>query len=332
MGRGARTVIIIAVTLVLLWLGFRFLSFELPAVVVSAEPIGLQLGPLTVTNALLTSWVVTILILIGVFFATRNMQLVPSGWQNFLELLVEALYNLTEQTAGKKWAPRFFTVPATIFFFALAANWFGLLPGLASFGPCHEVHHAEEGAVEEVAHAEATGFKLPVFGCEEGEEIIPLFRAPSSDLNMTGMMAVVTQVMAWTFGFMALGFGGFLGKFFNFKGVIRAFGPDEHGQARGCAGILMAFLFGLIDVFVGLLEFISEFGKIIAFMFRLFGNIFAGEVMLLVLTSLVPLFLTIPFLGLEIFVGAIQAFVFFILSVAFYTVAVTSHDHDEAHH
>ncbi|MFQ5613460.1 MAG: F0F1 ATP synthase subunit A [Anaerolineae bacterium] len=331
MGKGPRIAILVIVVFALLVAGLFLLGFEQPAISVSAEPIA-QLGPLPLTNALFTSWVVTILIIIGFVLGTRKMKLVPSGWQNFLEMAVETLYNITEQTSGKKWASRFFLIPATIFFYTLVSNWFGLLPGLAAFGPCHAVHSEEAAQAEEIAHEESSRFRLPVLGCQEGEEIIPLFRAPSSDLNMTGMMAVVTQVTAWTFGFAALGLGGYLGKFFNFKGVFKAFGPDEHGQRRGCGGTISAFFLGLIEVFVGLLEFISEFGKIIAFMFRLFGNVFAGEVMLLVLTSLVPLFLTLPFLGLEVFVGAIQAFVFFILSVAFYTVAVTSHDHDEAHH
>jgi F-type H+-transporting ATPase subunit a len=91
---------------------------------------------------------------------------------------------------------------------------------------------------------------------------------------------------------------------------------------------------GSLQTLCGLLaqvEFISEFVKVLAFTFRLFGNIFAGEVMLIVLTFLVPLVLTIPFLGFEVFVGLVQAFIFFILSVAFYTVAITSHDHAEEH-
>jgi F-type H+-transporting ATPase subunit a len=95
---------------------------------------------------------------------------------------------------------------------------------------------------------------------------------------------------------------------------------------------LGAFLFGAIDFFVGILETVSEFAKIISFSFRLFGNIFAGEVMLLVLASLVPLVLTLPFLGLEIFVGLIQAFIFYILTLAFFTVATVSHGHGEESH
>jgi F-type H+-transporting ATPase subunit a len=95
--------------------------------------------------------------------------------------------------------------------------------------------------------------------------------------------------------------------------------------------MLAQLALGFIDLFVGLLEFMSEFVKVIAFTFRLFGNIFAGEVMLIVLTFLVPLILTLPFLGLEVFVGLVQAFVFYILSIAFYTVAVIPHGHEEAH-
>jgi len=144
------------------------------------------------------------------------------------------------------------------------------------------------------------------------------------------MLAIFTQIAAQVFGFMALG-GGYLGKFFVFGGITAAFKPDEHGNKRGFGGMLGQLAMGVIDLFVGLLEFLSEFVKVIAFTFRLFGNIFAGEVMLIVLTFLVPLILTLPFLGLEVFVGAVQAFVFFILSVAFYSVAVTSHDHEEAH-
>jgi len=171
----------------------------------------------------------------------------------------------------------------------------------------------------------------PPLGCESGEVIVPFFRSPSTDLNNNLALALVSVGMTQVFGVMALGVGYF-SKFFNVKGMIRAFGPDERGQRRGCAGMLGAFLFGAIDLFVSILELISEFAKIISFSFRLFGNIFAGEVMLLVLASLVPLILTIPFLGLEVFVGLIQAFIFFILTLAFFAIATVSHGHEEEHH
>jgi len=326
MKKQQKVLLYVAGILALLIVGVLFLRFEKPIVSVSAETLW-HVGTFPITNALLTSWVVTIFLIAVAFIGTRNMQLVPSGLQNVLEILVEALYNLTESVSGPKWAKKFYVIPVTIFIYVLISNWFGLIPGLAGFGLC-EPHHAEGAHAEAAQAAETTS---TVIGCEPGEVIVPLFRSPSADLNNTLMLAIVTQVAAQVFGFMALGVGGYLGKFFVFDGLVAAFKPDEHGQRRGCAGMAVQFAMGGIDAFVGLLEFLSEFVKVIAFTFRLFGNIFSGEVMLIILTFLVPLILTLPFLGLEVFVGLIQAFIFFILSVAFYTVAVTSHDHEEAH-
>ncbi len=306
--------------LVLLVLGVMFLKFELPVVSVSAETLWTVDG-FRITNAYFTSVVVTLLIIIVAFLGTRNLKMIPSGLQNVLEMIVEGLYNLTEGVSGPKWVARFFIIPTTIFIYVLVSNWFGLLPGLAGIGLCQE-HHAEAAHAEEAVASSTT--------CPQGQVIVPFFRSPSADLNNTLMLALVTQVMAQVFGFSALG-GGYLKKFFVFGGVAAAFKPDEHGNKRSFGSMMMQLAMGVIDIFVGLLEFLSEFVKIIAFTFRLFGNIFAGEVMLIVLTFLIPVMLTLPFLGLEVFVGAVQAFVFFILSIAFYTVAVTSHDHEEAH-
>lgn len=332
------------IAIVILILSALFLNFELPVIAVGAEKLpGFVLGPLHITNSLLTSWIVMVIIIVVFWLGTRNMQKIPSGLQNVIEMVVEGLYNLTENVAGPKWTPRFFIIPATIFIYVLFSNWFGLLPGLAGIGLC-EVHHAAEETHAEDTHTEdthateethaettATASTLPNT-CPEGEVIVPFFRSPSADLNNTLVLAVFTQIAAQVFGFMALGAGGYLSKFLVFGGIAKAFGPDEHGNPRSVGGMIGQLLLGFIDLFVGLLEGLSEFVKIVAFTFRLFGNIFAGEVMLIVLTFLVPLVLTLPFLGFEIFVGLVQAFIFFILSVAFYTVAVTSHDHDEAHH
>jgi len=306
--------------LVLLAIGLMFLKFQMPPVSVSAETLW-TVGGLKITNAYFTSVVVTLIIIVAAFLGTRNLKMLPSGFQNLLEIIVEALYKLTEDVSGPKWVGRFFIIPATIFIYVLVSNWFGLIPGLAGFGLCEE-HHAAE-ATEQAATLHSNT-------CPEGQIIVPFFRSPSSDLNNTLMLALLTQIAAQVFGFTALG-GGYMKKFFMFGGLAAAFKPDEHGNKRSVGGMLGQLAMGFIDVFVGLLEFLSEFVKVIAFTFRLFGNIFAGEVMLIVLTFLIPLILTLPFLGLEIFVGFIQAFVFFILSVAFYTVAVTSHDHSEAH-
>ncbi len=311
----------IIIALVLLVVG-TFIPISSPIVSIRAEHL-FDLGPLSVTNSLLTAWIVTVFIFLLFFFGTRKMDLQPSGLQNFLEFLVEGLYNLTESVSGPDQVKKFFAVPATIFIFVLGANLFGLFIAipLSGVGLCETPHGHGEEAVHKEGQAEETYAEAARFGftCESGQHIVPLFRAPSADLNFTLMLAVVTQIVAWGFGFAALGVGGYLGKFFVF---------DKIKKAKGMGDIAL----GIIDVFVGLLELLSEFVKIVAFTFRLFGNVFAGEVMLLVIVFLVPLVMVTPLIGFEIFVAFIQAFVFYILSVAFYTVATTGHgDHDEAH-
>jgi F-type H+-transporting ATPase subunit a len=325
------------VTIALLVGGNLFLRFRLPPVDVRAEALpGLVVGGIPITNALLTALLVDVILVVLAIVGTRRMRLVPSGLQNFLEWGVEALYNMTTSVAGPKWAPRFFAIVATIFFYVLVSNWFGLVPGLAAFGTC-EPHQVKEAAMQ--AAPARLAAPLPdeekpgasPLGCQPGEAIIPLFRSPSTDLNSNVALALISVLMTQVFGVIALG-PGYFTKFVNVKGMIRAFGPDEHGQRRGCTGMLVAFLFGAMDFFVGALETVSELAKIISFSFRLFGNIFAGEVMLLVLASLVPLVLTLPFLGLEVFVGLIQAFIFYILTLAFFSTATISHEQGKDSH
>jgi F-type H+-transporting ATPase subunit a len=133
------------------------------------------------------------------------------------------------------------------------------------------------------------------------EENVPLFRSPSADLNFTLALALTAVVMVQFWSIRHTGLKGWAGKFFNFSG-------------------------GPIMTVVGLLELISEFSRIISFSFRLFGNLFAGEVLLSVISYLVPIGLVLPFLGLELFVGVIQALIFGLLTVAFATIATVSHD------
>lgn len=139
-----------------------------------------------------------------------------------------------------------------------------------------------------------------------GERIlVPFIRSSSADLNVTLAIASVTMVAVQAFGIGALGVGRYAHKFFNFSGPI--------------------------DFFVGILELISEFAKIVSFSFRLFGNIFAGEVLLTIVLSLVPYFVPLPFLFLEIFVGLVQALVFSMLALVFLKTATEAHgEHEEA--
>ena len=140
--------------------------------------------------------------------------------------------------------------------------------------------------------------------------VLPFVRVASTDLNMTVTLALIAFVMIQYIGFKALGIG-YLTKFFNF-------------------GTLFKSPLGGIDVAVGLLELIGDFAKILSFSFRLLGNIFAGSILLFVMSFLLPI-LPWPFFILEFFVGVIQALVFALLTAIFMNLATVSHHHDDDH-
>jgi F-type H+-transporting ATPase subunit a len=137
------------------------------------------------------------------------------------------------------------------------------------------------------------------FVLKHGEEGIPLLRAPAADLNFTLALAVLAVIVTNVFGIIILGLFTHIKKFFNFSSPI--------------------------NFFVGMLEFISEMARVISFSFRLFGNIFAGEVLLTVMFFLLPYIVPIPFLTMELFVGAIQAFIFAMLTLVFLAAHTTAH-------
>ncbi len=302
-----------------------------PVVSVKAEPIfsfdgsgfhfgramfegGHHPGGFVVTNAMLMAVLVTLVLTILSLLATRNVRLVPSGFQNFTEIVVDGMYN-TFGSVDRKYIARFWPLVGTIFFYVLMSNWLALVPGVLSFGyrvPEAALHAAPAGAAGEAEHApgesatptdQAHG-KAEGEGAEEHEVLVPLLRSPSADLNNTLMLGLVGFLFIEFWGFRQLGLG-YLSKFFPYRD-------------------------GPIGIFAGVLEFISEFVRIISFAFRLFGNVFAGEVILLVMLFLFPL-LPLPFLGLETFVGFIQAFVFAILVMAFASLATQAHGGHEGH-
>ncbi len=342
MGKKGKTIVAIGAFLALLVLGRMFFAFKLPPVVIRAEAIpGLEILGVKITNAFITTLMVDLILVLLSILGTRHMKLIPGGFQNFLEWIIEVINNLSHSIAGAKWAPRFFAITTTIFLYVLVSNWFGLIPGLSAFGFCasHEEaamppHNAyaaniSSDAVSSESAAASSEEQKPPLGCQQGEILIPIFRSPSTDLNNNIALALIAVVMTQVFGISSMGMGYF-SKFFNVKGIIKAFGPDEQGRKRNFKGVMSALVLGLIEFFVGVLETISEIAKIISFTFRLFGNIFAGEVMLLVLASLLPLMITLPFLGLEVFVGLIQAFIFYVLTLAFFSIATAGHG-EEAH-
>jgi F-type H+-transporting ATPase subunit a len=310
-----RKIIIASVAaLVVIIVGNIWLPVPQAAIEVAAEPIGL--GP--ITNALFTSFILSVIIVVLAFFVGRNLKEKPGGLQNIIEFLIESLNGLVTSIAPKKWAPTFFPILATIFIFLLVSNWFSLLtPLLGSFGFVHPTDHGGLPVEEvtfitgspETLHEETHPDEGETHEDEGGQKvmIVPIFRAPSSDLNLTFGLALLTMILVQVFGLWERGFA-YLGNFFRFGSFAKK-----------------GFLMGLIDVFVGLLEGVSEIAKIISFSFRLFGNIFAGEVVLIVISSLVSLLLILIFFGLEIFVGFIQAFVFFILALVFFSIATQHH-------
>jgi F-type H+-transporting ATPase subunit a len=310
-------VILLAVVALFVVSGLLGLKVPPPHVVLAAEPL-FHIGAFAVTNALLTTWIVMIILILLAYFATRsypkdldaakNNELVPSGLGNALEMIVEGLYNFSAEVAGK-WTPKFFPIVMTIFLVIVLSNWIGLLPGVGTIGVFEHPEGAETTGY--VAHGAIMTAQKAAAG-EEGVLLIPFLRPPATDLNFTVALALVAVFMAQYFGVKAQ-------KLSYFKKFV-----DLSGFKQG------AFM-GVIQLFVGLLELISEFARIISFSFRLFGNVFAGEVLLLVLAFLIPYIVSLPFYALEGFVGFIQGFVFFMLALVFFTLATHGHGEEEHH-
>lgn len=310
--RKPRKSAVIAGSVLLFLLGF-WVPVDPPHVALSGEPI-LSRGPAWLTNSLMMTLIVDAIIIIMALAATARMKLIPGRWQNIMEAMLEYLYGLSESVAGRD-ARRFFPWVVTIFLLVIVSNWSGLIPGVGSVGFYHDAAgggHAMAGGaqlamadgklilVEPAAVAAAT---------EGGKKFVPLLRSPSADLNLTFALAIMTMVMVQVWGVRSLGLGYF-SKFFTFRG--------EGGMRY-------------INAFVGILELISEFSRVIAFGFRLFGNIFAGEIVLATMAFLITFWLPIPFYVLEIFVGFVQALVFMMLALVFFSMATISHGHEHGH-
>ena len=312
--------LIIAVAVVALFVvsGLLGLKVPRPEVSLAAEPI-LHIGPFTITNAILTAWLAMLVLLVVTWRATApmpknldtasNSQLVPNSLlQNFMEWVIEGLHGLITGIAGH-WTPKFFPIVMTIFLFVIASNWLGLLPGFGTIGWL-EHPHGEEAAGFVAAGAILTG--TPAQSSEAGYILVPFLRAPSTDLNFTVALALVAVVLCQYFGVSALG-AGYFKRFFDLSGFKKG-----------------AFD-GIIGIFVSVLELVSELARIVSFAFRLFGNVFAGEILLGVMAFLIPYIASLPFYGLELFVGFIQALVFMMLATVFFVLATAGHGSEEHH-
>lgn len=313
-----------------------------PLIVIHGETL-VTVGPLDILNTLFTAWVIMALLLIICFLAVRKMSMIPSGFYNFFEAIIEGIYNFVTGLAGERNGRIFFPVIATFFIYIAFANWMSLTPVFNSIGQYVELH-----AEEDEFHAEAVVFtdggvsliplgaqdvELHAEDCAEGSEgdecrhhaievaeeeyvgegeklgvLFPYLRGINTDLMTTLSFAIVSAFFVELWGIRSQGFFRYMSRFFTLKNPI-------------------AF-------FVGILEFIAELARLVSFSARLFGNMLAGEILLFVMTFLVGMAapILVVFYGLEVFVGAIQAFVFGTLTLVFAMLAVTSHDdHGDEH-
>lgn len=266
----------------------------------AAEPI-FFISSFPVTNTVINSTLTMLGFVLFAFLVNRAVKKysggAPKGILNFFERILELLYQYFDTvTQSRKKTIQFLPLVGTLFLFILVSNWIGLLPGIGSIGR-YLVH---EGHVE----------------------LIPLFRPANTDLNMTVAMAIIAVVVSHFLGIAMIGFFKYANKFIKL-------GDLWHGFKSGKP---INILTAIIEFFVGLLEIISEVAKLLSLSLRLFGNVFAGEVLLTVLAGILPVFLPLPFMALEIIVGVVQATVFSMLTLVYLTIATTPIvSHDKAH-
>ena len=256
-----------------------------------AEPVA-HIGSFTVTNALLTAWIAVAIIILFVAILRKKMQEKPKGIQNFFEVIFEGALSLCDQVTGNRTLTlKLFPLSFAIFVFVLVNNWLGILP-LGGFGL--------------------------IESSETGKAFIPFIRSGTADVNTTLALAFISIIGANVFGIVSIGIWKTFNKYVNLKAL------GKITQIRKDPSVVIV---APISFFVGILELVGEFAKVASLSFRLFGNVFAGEVLLLAMSAIFAYGLPIPFMFLEVFVGGIQAFIFAILVLVYFTIA--SQDHEE---
>jgi len=268
--------------------------WKLPEIKLAPDVI-FNIGPLPVTNTLFATWITIIVLVVITFFATRRQDLIPRGIQNFAEWAVESLLGLVESVAGKERGKKFFPLVATFFIFILFANLLDILPGVDTIGWVNLT------AIQQ-AHL-APPASIFLFG-DYSNKIVPWLRPATTDLNLTIGMALVSVIVTQFFGFSMLGAKHYLGRFFKFTSPI--------------------------NFYVGLLELVSEIARTISLSFRLFGNIFAGTIVLAIFALLLPVIGGVVFIPFELFVAFLQAFIFALLTLVFLQIATSEEEHKPA--
>ena len=259
----------------------------------AAEPIA-HIGSFNITNSLLNTWIIVAVLIVLAVTLKLKLKQIPKGIQNIFEIIVEAGLNLCDSvTSDRKKSMKVFPVVFTFFIFILLNNWMGLIPGIGSIG------FIESGAGHDV--------------------FVPFFRGGTADLNTTLALALIAVVGSNVFGIIAVGGWKYFNKFINLKALAQI--PMK---IRKDPSVIIV---NPIKFFVGLVEIIGEFAKVASLSFRLFGNIFAGEVLLSSLAVILAFGLPIPFMFLEVIVGIIQALIFGMLTLVYFSIAMTDEEH-----
>ncbi len=299
-----------------------------PVVIMAAEPTGLHIGNFQISNSMLATLLADLVLLLIAYSAyrfVRSGKIVPQGFYNAFEAIFEFLWNSVEGSAGK-WARKIFPITATIFLLIFVANMVKMIPGFESIGLVEQsptgsgyapvtlftigklqvVTIDKTKPVTATPAAEGTASEGATAGSCTACVVIPFLRGSATDLNFPLALALITVLLTQVFGVWAVG-PGYLTKFFPIKQLISG-------------GI-----FGLINFFVGILELILEFAKLLSFTFRLFGNIFAGVLLLSIIGALIAAVIPPGLYLFEMFFGTIQAYVFFLLATVFISSATIAH-------
>ncbi len=267
--------------------------WKLPHIQLPADPL-YPGAPVFLTNTFVLTVASAILVAVLFLIAARRPQIVPGWFQNFIEWVFEQLLNLCEEVAGKENGRRFFPWIAAMFLLVLFANWWEVIPFIETIG----FKASDLPGCQQVAQQ-----GLLLTG-QYSACITPLLRPPATDLNFTVALSIVTVVLTQIYGFRVLGWRVKVSRYLTLKE-------------------------GPIGLVVGILEFFLELLRVLSLSFRLFGNVFAGDVLLLVMSFISIGIGAIPFYFLEAFVGFIQAFVFAFLTLLFLTLGTTAHGHAE---
>lgn len=258
-----------------------------------AEPI-FSFQNFTITNSILNSWIVVILVVLAAVFIRKRIKEVPGKIQNAFEMIVKIFLNIFDSvTASREKSMKFFPFVFSFFIFILLSNWMGILPGVGSIGQ---------------------------IALHDGHKVfVPYFRGGTADLNTTLALAIIGVVASHIFGVVTIGAWKYLNKFVNIKAFL-----EIPKKIKKDPTILIV---NPIKAFVGLIEIIGEIAKVASLSFRLFGNIFAGEVLLASMAAILAFGLPIPFIFMEIVIGIIQALIFSMLILAYLTMATTAEEH-----